>query len=167
MWPVILGIGLMAWLLYEANTGAPLINPGKQSPQDFVNTWYGTASDIQGACGMPAIFQLAQAAEESGWGGSDVCLKANNYFGIKADSSWKGDTYNGYRKYDKPYDSWEDHATYLLTNANYKTAFKYTDPTDFAVAVAGAGYATDPAYLGNLTTLIDQITPLVPKSAAA
>jgi flagellum-specific peptidoglycan hydrolase FlgJ len=35
---------------------------------------------------------FAQAAHESDWGNSGLALKANNLFGIKASSYWKGET---------------------------------------------------------------------------
>ena len=37
---------------------------------------------------------IAQAICESGWGGSQIMMKANAIFGIKAFSDWRGKVYN-------------------------------------------------------------------------
>ena len=54
------------------------------------------AAMLQGALNdIPPSIIMAQAILESGWGESELSTKANNYFGIKADSSWTGEVYNG------------------------------------------------------------------------
>ena len=42
---------------------------------------------------FPSVI-IAQAAIESNWGQSALAAKYNNYFGIKAGSSWTGKTVN-------------------------------------------------------------------------
>ena len=37
---------------------------------------------------------MSQAIAESAWGQSELATKANNLFGIKADTTWKGAKYN-------------------------------------------------------------------------
>ena len=41
---------------------------------------------------LPSV-TIAQACLESGWGTSELATKANNLFGIKAKSDWKGESY--------------------------------------------------------------------------
>ena len=54
---------------------------------DFVLKYYKDALDSEKATGVPALFTLAQAALESGWGKH---APGNMFFGIKAGKSWKG-----------------------------------------------------------------------------
>ena len=121
--------------------------------------------------GVLASLTIAQAILESGWGESELTLKANNLFGIKATASWRGATYaiktREYVNNDpytitadfKAYHSWEesisDHSE-LLQNARYS---KVLNTSDYKVAceeVYKAGYATDPNYPTKLITLIEQ-----------
>lgn len=90
--------------------------------------------------GVLACVSMAQFILESGWGTSELAVKANNGFGMKtslsgnswAGSAWKGEIYNKetkewdaaanayititapFRKYDCFADSIEDHSAYLL-----------------------------------------------------
>lgn len=41
-----------------------------------------------------ASLTIAQAIVESDWGRSELAVKANNLFGIKANSEWTGKIYN-------------------------------------------------------------------------
>ncbi len=121
--------------------------------------------------GVLASLTIAQAILESGWGESELTLKANNLFGIKASASWKGATYTREtREYVnnepytvtadfKSYNSWNesisDHSA-LLQNARYS---KVLEATNYKVAceeVYKAGYATDPNYPTKLIKLIEQ-----------
>ena len=43
--------------------------------------------------GVPASITLAQGMLESGYGNSELARKANNHFGIKCHSKWKGPIY--------------------------------------------------------------------------
>lgn len=52
---------------------------------DFIKKFSQVAKEVGTKYGIPYGFLLAQAAQESSWGLSEVCLKANNYFGIKTD----------------------------------------------------------------------------------
>ena len=96
----------------------------KQS--DFFDKYKDYAMTSQNVSGVPASITLAQAALESGWGLSGLTVKANNFFGIKAGSTWTGDVYeaktqefvNGgyititskFRKYPTAKDCFIDHA---------------------------------------------------------
>lgn len=168
---ILIALGLI--MFFNSDAAGASTPSGGQAPQDFINTWYPVAQLITVASYIPAAFQVAQAALESGdgkgkWGASDVVQNANNYFGIKADSSWTGDTYKGYRKYATPHDSWIDHAAFLVTNNRYKQAFTSSagDDNNFAAYVAQAGYATDPDYLKKIVPLIAEVKQLAPAAQA-
>lgn len=121
---------------------------------------------------VPASVSIAQAILESNWGKSKLSVEANNFFGIKADKSWKGDIVlkptteykNGvpirveakFRKYATIEDSIVDHANFLLHNRRYAKAFECKAGESFCKAIADAGYATDPAYADLLIGLIRQ-----------
>ena len=71
--------------------------------------------------GIPASITLAQGLFESGSGNGELARVANNHFGIKCTSDWKGkgyykddDNHNDcFRVYDKPEDSFRDHSEFL------------------------------------------------------
>jgi flagellum-specific peptidoglycan hydrolase FlgJ len=113
--------------------------------------------------GVPASVTLAQAALETGWGGSSIG-DAKNLFGIKGTGpagSIRVSTkefINGrmvtiqdnFRKYHSWAQSIEDHGR-LLQNARYSPAMKYkNNPDQFAREIHKAGYATDPNYSSKL-----------------
>lgn len=149
-----------------------------QSPTDslkaFVDSYGQMAYNDAIKTGVPWEFTLAQAIEESNYGQSQLSSKYSNFFGIKADSSWTGqtvqlpttenvngqniDTIGTFRVYSSPQDSFTDHSNFLRTNSNYASAFQYSnDPIKFANAVAAGGYATDPSYAQKLDVLIQEI----------
>jgi flagellum-specific peptidoglycan hydrolase FlgJ len=125
---------------------------------------------------FPSLF-MAQAILESADskgnpGNSGLAKKGNNFFGIKADKSWKGlfitlptrEVINGkdvivpadFRKYSTVLDSFKARVKFLQTNARYPKAGVFSAPTPEAQAMAlqKAGYATDPKYAEILTNLI-------------
>lgn len=55
--------------------------------QDFKDRFYQYALNAQDKTGVPALFMLAQAALESGWGEH---IPGNMFFGIKAGKNWTG-----------------------------------------------------------------------------
>lgn len=142
--------------------------------QAFFDKYKNYAMQTQILFGVPASITLAQAALESGWGESGLTKNANNFFGIKADSSWKGEKYligtkeyvnNGYitiqsyfRKYNSPVDSFNDHAKFLLNNSRYKGLFLLDvyNYKDWANGLKTAGYATAPNYGTVLINMIQQ-----------
>lgn len=123
------------------------------------------------ATGVPVGFTLAQAALESNWGASRLAADGKNLFGVKADKAWKGATlvlptteYVGGKavKVDanwRKYATWDeclvDHANFFRLNKRYAPAFSHTDNSEqFALAIASAGYATDPQYGAKLVAVI-------------
>lgn len=140
------------------------------APQDFINAIAPAAQQSAVQTNIPASFVIADAALESGWGGSQLTQQAMNLFGVKADPSWIGPTYaiatreylggqwvmqNAlFRKYTDWLGSITDHAQFLITNPRYAQAFQCADGVAFAQAVAAAGYATDPQYAQKLASII-------------
>ena len=124
--------------------------------------------------GVPASVTIAQAILESGWGGSELATRANNYFGIKCaavasphqigcidKATWEHLNGNdvtvtaSFRRYASMRDSFLDHGLFL-TKPRYAAAFKAATPDEFAHEIWRAGYATDPQYPAKLVRLMDQ-----------
>ena len=131
------------------------------------------AQDNYNDYGIFPSVTIAQAIHESAWGKSDLSVKANNLFGVKADSSWKGQTIdmltqehiNGsnitvmakWRKYDSFEYSVKDHGKFLKENPRYEQSgvFKAKDYKEQAYAIRMAGYATDPQYASLICNIIE------------
>jgi flagellum-specific peptidoglycan hydrolase FlgJ len=120
---------------------------------------------------------ICQSASESSWGESLLASKYNNYFGIKADSSWKGryvtlltrEYVNGryisvgakFRAYSSFAESASDYIQFLKKNKRYVNVFSQKTIYTQLVALKVAGYATEPnyatiinnIYLSNKTTI--------------
>lgn len=140
---------------------------------EFVSK-YSTLAII-GALGskvFPSVV-MAQAALESGWGGSELSNPVNNnFFGIKADSSWHGQKINlptteyingvatrvnsYFRVYRDASEGFRDHINFLYENPRYKShgVFDAATPEAQTAALQAAGYATDPSYAGKLNSTI-------------
>lgn len=126
--------------------------------------------------GVPASIKLAQGLLESDAGRSTLARSANNHFGIKCGSNWKGeeyykkdDDYNNqgqlikscFRQYRNPEASFVAHSEFLRDPAK---AFRYgflfrLNPTDYkgwAKGLRRAGYATNPRYPDLLISLIER-----------
>ena len=105
--------------------------------------------------GIPASITLAQGLYESGSGNSELAKNANNHFGIKCTSDWKGKSYYNdddnkndcFRVYDRPEDSFRDHSNFLKRK-NYAHLFELdkNDYQGWAYGLKSAGYATNPRY---------------------
>ena len=112
--------------------------------------------------GMLPEAVLCQSAIESGWGSSLLASKYNNYFGIKAGSSWKGDYVNlptkeyvngqyitinqKFRRYSSFTASVKDYISFLKGNTRYKNVFAQKSVLGQLQALQNAGYATAPNY---------------------
>jgi flagellum-specific peptidoglycan hydrolase FlgJ len=103
-----------------------------------------------------------------------VAKKANNYFGIKASSAWKGatvalptpgdaDKISTFRVYPNFQASVADFIKFLQVNPRYTTAgvFKAENYVDQIIAIARAGYAENPNYTKIITSVADKIKTLV------
>jgi hypothetical protein len=115
--------------------------------------------------GIPASITLAQGLFESGSGNGELARVANNHFGIKCTSDWKGkgyykddDNHNDcFRVYDRPEDSFRDHSEFLK-RPRYAKLFQLdkNDYAGWANGLKAAGYATNPNYPQLLINIIQK-----------
>lgn len=115
---------------------------------------------------IPASITLAQGILESGSGNSRLATKANNHFGIKCHSDWKGkkvyhddDEKNEcFRKYPQVEDSYRDHSLFLSKKKRYADLFdlKLTNYKGWAKGLKKAGYATSTKYPTLLINLVEK-----------
>jgi flagellum-specific peptidoglycan hydrolase FlgJ len=137
-------------------------------PDEFIAQIAPGAQECMRVTKIPASVTIAQAALESGWGRK---APGNNLFGIKADKSWTGpvvefDTHEvikgksvpivaKFRAYANWADCLVDRGKFLLTNKRYAPAFLHSDNAEqFTLAIAAAGYATDPNYAAKVIATI-------------
>ncbi|MDB5995754.1 MAG: flgJ [Pseudomonas sp.] len=182
------------WLTkLEASTGAGMqvygramaqipLAPAKKafsSADEFVNTMLPMAKEAADRIGVDPRYLVAQAALETGWGKSVMRAQdgssSHNLFGIKAGSSWQGNSAraitsefrNGamvketaeFRSYDSYKDSFHDLVTLLQTNNRYQDVVKSADnPEQFVRELQKAGYATDPDYASKISQIAKQMT---------
>lgn len=131
------------------------------------------AQASQRASGVPASIKLAQAILETGWGTSELAIRGNNYFGIKAHRGpgtagvvWinTSEYVNGtwirvdaaFRAYHTMAESFVDHDRFLSGSERYNRCFETEDPQEFARRLQAAGYATDPTYADKLIRVMDR-----------
>lgn len=144
------------------------------SVRDFTEVLAPYAEASEKDTSVPALFSLAQAALETGWGKK---VKGNNLFGIKDTDGINGNEiefltteYNKktgwrkvkqwFRKYDSFKESFDDHGKFFIKNKRYAEAMKHTnDPVEFARLIANAGYATDPDYYNKIVMIMNMIKP--------
>jgi len=137
-----------------------------QQQTDFIAGLVPGAQAAQKKWGVFASVSIAQAIFESTWGSSGLAQKAKNFFGIKSSQGWAGATIDMPTKEDRPDDSQytitasfrsypdeaasiADHAAFLANNGKpgrYAAALKCTDGPSQAMAIAAAGYSTNPQY---------------------
>lgn len=118
---------------------------------------------------LPSVI-VAQAILESSWGESQLAQKANNLFGIKANSTWSGDKYlvttseyvNGKKiyidAYFRKYKSWDESITnhsLFLNKTRYQKIIGNTDYKDVCKLLQSCGYATDINYANKLIGVIE------------
>jgi flagellum-specific peptidoglycan hydrolase FlgJ len=143
------------------------------STSQYIETYKYLAIDEMNRTGIPASIILAQAIVESNSGTSELAIHANNHFGIKCKSYWRGSTYyhkdddrNGkgvliescFRKYDHTTASFIDHSNFLVNTLHYRPLFNYarTDYKKWAQGLKQCGYATDKKYAEKLIKEIEK-----------
>ena len=114
---------------------------------------------------IPASITLAQGILESNAGQSPLAVQANNHFGIKCHKDWTGETMykdddrpnECFRKYSSAEQCFRDHSSFLVERDRYKSLFHLgiTDYAGWALGLKNAGYATNPAYAGQLIKTIE------------
>lgn len=139
-----------------------------ESHQAFIQVIANLAVEDYKESGILPSITMAQCILESGWGRSSI---GNNYFGIKAGSSWTGkrittgtkeDYGNGkvsitadFRDYDSPEEGLRDHSK-LLWNPRYSGIPGNTDYRQVANLLQSCGYATDRSYATQLIGIIER-----------
>lgn len=113
---------------------------------------------------------IAQAILESGWGGSSLASKYNNFFGLKCGGSWKGKSVNLATKEEytvgtltdiranfRVYDSIEDGVKGYFEFINYSRYANLKgveEPEEYCRRIKADGYATSSTYVTNLMRVI-------------
>lgn len=139
----------------------------KQTNEQYIEKYYKIAIEEMQKYKIPASITLAQGILESGSGNSTLAKKANNHFGIKCHSSWKGKGYfmdddakdECFRVYKSPESSFVDHSAFLTKRGRYEflfTDYATTDYKKWAKGLRKAGYATNPKYPQLLISLIER-----------
>ena len=132
---------------------------------DYIERFRHIAVQEMNKYGIPASITLAQGLLESGNGNSSLAVQANNHFGIKCNSDWKGRTIykdddavgECFRVYNTPEESYRDHSEFLLRK-RYAPLFQLdrNDYEGWAHGLKKAGYATNPRYAELLISLIER-----------
>lgn len=125
------------------------------TPQTYIERFKKIAIQEMNLYGIPASITLAQGLFESGNGNGDLAKYANNHFGIKCTSDWKGKSYyknddienDCFRVYENPENSYRDHSEFLKRK-RYAALFELdkNDYEGWAYGLKAAGYATNPKY---------------------
>jgi len=176
---LVFGIGGLALLAAAGLSGAtmtrPTLAPARPTvaQAEFIDRVGHVAQWHQTTVGLPPSLITAMAINETGWGSSDLSMRANNYFGIKAEA---GDGTVGsvvyethevvdgqvvsvrapFRAYRSLEESVDDLGLFLHANSRYDALWAQSDdPRASAYALARAGYATDPEWSAKLVGLID------------
>lgn len=140
------------------------------SRNDFLSRAYGYARQA-GLSGNAAKVAVAQAALETGFGRS---VKGNNYHGIKAGRSWKGQTQNfktweevggkrkdikdDFRVYASPVESFRDWAKTVSRNwPGVFTAKTFQQAVEALKAGKPGGYATDSKYNSKINSIAQRL----------
>ncbi len=131
----------------------------------YIETFKGVAIEEMNAYGVPASIILAQGIIESGSGNSSLAKYANNHFGIKCTSDWKGKAYykdddqnnDCFRVYKDAKESFKDHSAFLKRK-RYSFLFELdkNDYKNWAQGLKTAGYATNPKYPELLINVIEK-----------
>lgn len=113
---------------------------------------------------------IAQACLETAYGKSEIMMKANAIFGIKAFENWKGKTYSAktrevyegnpvtitdkFRAYNSIEESVSDYFNLICKSERYRKALVSESPKECIEAIKNGGYATDPDYVKLVMNII-------------
>jgi flagellum-specific peptidoglycan hydrolase FlgJ len=141
--------------------------------EKYIQKFGFLAKELNQQTGIPAPIILAMAGLESQWGKSDLALRGNNHFGLKA-KEWAGPVYcketreviqgqdqqlsQCFRKYPLVRHSYQDFGRHLATNLRYRQLFYYAawDYRSWAHGLEYYNYATDPEYAEKLVGIIER-----------
>jgi LysM repeat protein/uncharacterized FlgJ-related protein len=131
----------------------------------YIEKYKDVAIEEMNHNGIPASITLAQGLIESGSGNSSLAKYANNHFGVKVTSDWKGKGYykdddkrnDCFRVYADARESYKDHSEFLKRK-RYSPLFELdkNDYKNWAYGLKQAGYATNPKYPDMLINLIEK-----------
>ena len=147
-----------------------------QDRLDYINRFKDVAVVEMHRTGIPASIKLAQGILESNAGASMLAERANNHFGIKCGSAWKGKTMlrkdddrnaqgklvkSCFRSFGSAEESFVAHSDFLLDpNKKYRYGFLFglgsDDYRGWAHGLKKAGYATNPNYPKLLIRIIEE-----------
>lgn len=138
----------------------------KLTTEEYIDKFRDDAINDMMHTGVPASITLAQGILESSSGNSMLAREANNHFGIKCHSDWRGErVYKDddhrnecFRKYPTALASFKDHSRFLRERPRYAFLFDYriNDYKAWAKGLKKAGYATNPKYADHLIRIIEQ-----------
>jgi len=131
----------------------------------YIEAFKTVAIEEMNTYGIPASITLAQGIIESGSGNSSLAKYANNHFGIKCTSEWRGKAYykdddknnDCFRVYKDARESYKDHSEFLKRK-RYSALFELdkNDYVNWAKGLKQAGYATNPRYPDMLINTIEK-----------
>jgi len=149
--------------------------------KEFFQKYANFAKSSANGTGISPLLILSQAYLESGGAKSSLSSKYNNFFGVKADSSWQGkrvlletNEQNRagqvikikayFRVYNNPSESFSDHIKFLKSNPRYAKSGLFSYADNFlkqADTLQKAGYATDIHYADKLKSLSNEFSQLI------
>ena len=143
-------------------------NAATMSKSEFVELVANLAvADYPNSRILPSVV-IAQAIIETGWGQSQVMMRNNALFGVKANASWTGGFYSAstgeyygtwttttalFRAYPSLEACIADHAS-ILSLSRYSGVVGGTDYVTVCNLLQSGGYATDPDYASKLISII-------------
>lgn len=155
----------------------------------YIDKFLPIAQQVHDKYGVPIAVSLVQSFLESGAAESKLAKYHNNYFGITAGSSWKGNTvtfrdwypdpktgkqiyYDAiFRSYPDILTGWLDYGNLLKNGKYYKDAFNHVDdPVKFVSALVddnGPKYGTDPKYLQKFAAALERLKQYIPAQLPA
>lgn len=109
---------------------------------------------------------------KQGGGKSNIMMKANAIFGIKASKNWKGKIYNAktkecydgvnyttikdsFRAYNNLQESVNDYFDLICENSRYKKALHCKNYKECITEIKKGGYATSPTYIETICNIIE------------
>jgi flagellum-specific peptidoglycan hydrolase FlgJ len=153
--------------------------------EEFTKQFYPVAVKVTKGSGIFPETLLAMAIVESSAlvngislvGANAAARLANNYFGIKADLSWKGQTVrlntpkdntptSLFRYYSSVNESFKDYVNFLKKNPRYIKANVFNSP-DYAtqiINIARAGYAEAVNYAEVVKEVADKVVKVIEKN---
>lgn len=169
---------LLAWGItgsaarLAAQVAAPDVQANMTAQLHYVETYKTLAIAEMQRTGVPASITLAQAILETNGGQSLLAREANNHFGLKCTSQWKGANYykdddefddegnpvlSCFRQYPRPQESYADHSRFLK-RPRYAFLFRLpgTDYHAWAAGLDTARYSFAEGYGQKLIDIIDR-----------